>query len=412
MKQLLRDPKLKIPIECSELLPNLLHRLSNPKQIADKKEVLDLLKVIVCSSTNNSFLINCMKQFDFLEQYLAIIAQEESLVIIRKEYKLLSLMLNNKSLCDLLVSKRLSGIIERVRVHCKKNLNDNQWTGLQIFLKALAKTWAPIPLDKLHELWEVLLFSLSEKTKPTAFRDTLAGLLSNLSPPALYPLVKPRFKEVIERLISMIQGEVSVNYAKLLRKIISLNDIATDVFMSVGGLDFLENILIPKWDPYGYKILAEICVKTRFIEEVLKTSLIKDLINKIKRNQTNIYLQPNSVEEEKEPVQPRSLKSNEENKVEVEDNGKRYIKILEKIIKHSKATQIDKLVELGALEALAKYLNPSEPALDLVYEAISDILREGRQWGTDRHNPILARAEAIGLRNKILQCTQQPTNPQ
>eukprot|EP00826_Nyctotherus_ovalis_P007566 TRINITY_DN11910_c0_g1_i2.p1 TRINITY_DN11910_c0_g1~~TRINITY_DN11910_c0_g1_i2.p1 ORF type:complete len:415 (-),score=105.92 TRINITY_DN11910_c0_g1_i2:106-1350(-) len=409
MKQLLRDPKLKIPTECSELLPKLLDCLSNPNLIDDKKKIIKLLKVLLSSSINSAFLANSVKQYNFLGHFLSLTFKEESLPIIKKHYKLLSLMLSKKSLCDLLISRHLPEIIERAQAHCRKRANDGQWEGLQIFLKALAKTWAPLPADRLHGLWETFLNCLCEKSKASAFHESLASLLSCLSPSVLYPLLKHRWKEVIVRLMGIIEGkDASINYARLLKKIIALNDIAADTFISLGGMDYLENILIPKWDPYSYKILSELCAKPRFIDKALKTSLIRTLINKISRSQANTFLRGNFVEEEKVPI---CYKQNTEGGAQLESNAKKYIKSLEKIIRCSKATQVERIVELGALEALVKYLNPSEPALDHVYETISDILKEGRQWGSDRQNPIVARAESIGLRRKIVLCTQRVGNP-
>ena len=263
----------------------------------------------------------------------------------------------------------------------------------------------------MRDVWEIILERFCEKAKSSTFHGTLAGLLAKLGPIELYSLVKNKYKDVLSRIFALVQGtKPSIFFAKLLKKVIALNDIAADAFIQLGGVDLLQNILLPQWDPYTYKILSELCAKPRFVEEVLKTTLIKDLIAKIARGRVEEAKVPAKEADAKKPaVKSEGVEEEKEKPKSQKSLVDIYLKSFEKILKKSKSLQIEKFVEYGALEALAKYLQPADPALDTVYEAISDILKEGRQWFSERQNPISAKAEAIGLRRKILQCTgQQP----
>ena len=401
MQELVKNPKLKIPTECSGLMTKLIDHLSTTKISDNKTDIMTLMKLLLSSKNNATFLITSIKQHGLLQKYIEIVFTEDSNPILKMQFKLLSKMLNDKVLCELIISKHLSTITEHVKICCKKGADTNQWEGLYTFLKALAKSWEPIPLEKVRELWELILDCLCEKSKPSSFHANLAGILGNLSPSVLYPLIKYRHKEIISKIFVFIQNSknTSINFAKLLKNIISLNDIATEVFLKLKGLDFIQNVMLPQWETYTYKILAELCAKPRFIDEILKTPLIKYLILTIRSPEE---MKENNIEDEKRPGKYIKKKSLEEEK-----NIRKCIKYFEKIIKKAKTNQIEKFVELGALEALIKYLNPTEPALNLVYESISDILKEGRQWSSDRPNPIIEKAEALGLRRRIIQCTGQ-----
>jgi len=257
----------------------------------------------------------------------------------------------------------------------------------------------------------------------------LAGLLSKLSAKDLYTLVKPRYKEALIRIVDLISDneDAPVALAKLLKKVISINDMIAEAFIADKGVEFLQSAVIKHWDPYGYKVVAALCVRERFIDEVMKTNIVKDLISKINRGReeekknSNEEIKPQEDEKEEKKAKKKHKKEKpkkqEEEKKSGEIFGKPpvvpfevYLKTCDKILSKASTSQIQKMVQLGILDALTKYLVPNEPSLDLVYNSITSILKAARDYRGDGQDTISEKVESLGLRRKILQCSgiQQP----
>lgn len=243
-------------------------------------------------------------------------------------------------------------------------------------------------------------------------------------------MLDKKYEELFERLFALAKHhkDSTLGCVRLVQHVLALNDIATDTFLKMRGLDFLQNLVFPSWPVTGYKAVAAVCAKPRFIDEVLKTTLIKDLIQRIVAVPPQARPEDRKSEElhqeEEKKAKPSEDSDSEEGKgkkkAKVKANTKEKtggaamkscVKYFERIVKKSKPAQIAKLVEFGALEALAKHLVQTDPALENVYETLEFVLDEGRNIEGERPNVVSVRADSIGLRRKIIECTRAVLPP-
>ncbi len=149
LKEFLLDPKLKIPAGCTEIIGWLVSLLTEKGMEPHKEEIIDALKLIIVSPPNLQVVAETIKHDSLVSKLLEISLAEKSRSLIKKEFKLLGLMLNQKALRDTILGKPLADVTELVKGHCKKGTCEAQWEGLYVFIRELAKSWPPIPFEKV-----------------------------------------------------------------------------------------------------------------------------------------------------------------------------------------------------------------------------------------------------------------------
>ena len=115
-----------------------------------KESLLDLIRLVVDSGSNAGAIAETVAKTELIEDLINIAEKEKSRTIIKKSFKLLASMLNHKSLRDIIMSKHLPNLINKLKEYCKKPNCDGPWEGLYVFIRALTKLWPPIPYESVY----------------------------------------------------------------------------------------------------------------------------------------------------------------------------------------------------------------------------------------------------------------------